>query len=187
MASGAASLLDDMVDAWEFELDHREAIVSFREERVLELEQRLLELQGIERVYRQRSTATKLSKPRRVRKKKERTEAQEKTLEAIRALQSAEDAVGGEALGEACRLLEASCTKSAASAYTVVAGVAKNCQEEILSAVKHCGARSSGRAGHSMPLPSGTKRQKLLPGDRRRSVRSTTAPVTTGSPPHGLP
>ena len=136
MASGAASLLNDMVDAWEFELDHREAIVSFREERVLQLEQRLLELQEIERVYRQQSTATKPSKPRRVRKKKRRTEAQEKTLDAIRALHSAEDAVGGEALGEACRLLEASCTKSAASAYTVVAGVAESCEEETLSSVK---------------------------------------------------
>ena len=51
MASGAVSLLNDMVDAWEFELDHREAIVRFREERVSELEQRLLELQEIERVY----------------------------------------------------------------------------------------------------------------------------------------
>ena len=136
MASGAASPLNDMVDAWEFELDHREAIVSFREERVLQLEQRLLELQEIERVYRQRSTATKLSKPRRVRKKKGRNEAQEKTLDAIRALHSAEDAVGGEALGEACRLLGAPCTKSAASAYTVVAGVAKSCEEEIPAVVK---------------------------------------------------
>ena len=118
------------VDAWEFELDHREAIVSFREERVLQLEQRLLELQEIERVYTQQSTATKPSKPRRVRKKKRRTEAQEKTLDAIRALHSAEDAVGGEALGEACRLLEASCIKSAASAYMVVAGVAESCEED---------------------------------------------------------
>ena len=130
MPSGADSSLNDMVDAWEFELDHREAIVSFREERVLQLEQRLLELQEIERVYRQQSTATKPSKPRRVRKKKERTEAQEKTLDAIRALHSAEDAVGGEALGEACRLLEASCIKSAASAYMVVAGVAESCEED---------------------------------------------------------
>ena len=65
MASGGAFLLNDMVDAWEFELDHREAIVSFREERVLQLEQRLLEHQEIERVYRQRFTATKPSKPRR--------------------------------------------------------------------------------------------------------------------------
>ena len=136
MASGATSPLNDMVDAWEFELDHREAIVSFREERVLQLEQRLLELQQIERLYRQQSTATKQSKPRRVRKKKRRTEAQEKTLDAIRALHSAEDAVGGEALGEACRLLEASCTKSAASAYMVVAGVAESCEEEILSSVE---------------------------------------------------
>ena len=47
-----------MVDAWAFELDHREAIVNFREERVLQLEQRLLELQEIERVYRQWSADT---------------------------------------------------------------------------------------------------------------------------------
>ena len=136
MPSGADSALNDMLDAWEFDLDHREAIVRFREERVSQLEQRLLELQEIERVYTQQSTATKPSKPRRVRKKKRRTEAQEKTLDAIRALHSAEDAVGGEALGEACRLLEASCIKSAASAYMVVAGVAESCEEETLSSVK---------------------------------------------------
>ena len=130
MPSGADSALNDMLDAWEFDLDHREAIVRFREESVSELEQRLLELQEIERVYTQQSTATKPSKPRRVRKKKRRTEAQEKTLDAIRALHSAEDAVGGEALGEACCLLEASCTKSAASAYMVVARVAESCEED---------------------------------------------------------
>ena len=187
MASGAASPLNDMVDAWELELDHREAIVSFREERVLQLEQRLLELQEIERVYTQQSTATKPSKPRRVRKKKRRTEAQEKTLDAIRALHSAEDAVGGEALGEACRLLEASCTKSAASAYMVVAGVAESCEEETPFQCENCGARSAGRAGHAMLLPSGSRRQTLLPGNRRTSVRSTVAQGTTGSSPHVLP
>ena len=188
MASGAASPLNDMVDAWEFELDHREAIVSFREERVLQLEQRLLELQEIERVYRQRSTATKLSKPRRVRKKKERNEAQEKTLDVIRALHSAEDAVGGEALGEACRLLEASCIKSAASAYMVVAGVAESCEEDgCITELVNCGARSAGRVGHALLLPSGSRRQTLLPGNRRTSVRSTAAQGTTGSSPHVLP
>ena len=184
MASGAASPLNDMVDAWEFELDHREAIVRFREERVSQLEQRLLELQEIERVYTQQSTATKPSKPRRVRKKKRRTEAQEKTLDAIRALHSAEDAVGAEALGEACRLLEASCIKSAASAYMVVAGVAESCEEDGCIT---CGARSAGRAGHAMLLPSCSRRQTLLPGNRRTSVRSTAAQGTTGSSPHVLP
>ena len=65
-----------------------------------------------------------------------KNDAEEKTREAIKALQSAEQAGGGEALGKACRSLEASCTKSAASAVMIVADVAKNCECTVREAVK---------------------------------------------------
>ena len=49
---------------------------------------------------------------------------------------SAQEAGGGEALGEARFFLEESCTKSAASALLIVAGVAKSCEKQARSAVK---------------------------------------------------
>ena len=45
---------------FEFALDHRPAVIEFREERVRELEERLSELQKTEQKYRQPYTDTKL-------------------------------------------------------------------------------------------------------------------------------
>ena len=59
----------------EFALVHRQAMVEFREERLLELEQRLSELQKTEQMYRQRYTDTKLSEHCRVLTKKAQNEA----------------------------------------------------------------------------------------------------------------
>ena len=68
--------------------------------------------------------------------------AAEKTRDAIQSLEAAlgawggREEWGGDALREACRLLEAPCAKSAASALIVIGEVAQSCDEEAASAVK---------------------------------------------------
>ena len=106
----------EKLDERELALDYREALLEVREAAI---NQRLSQLE-----------------PSNQEGERAKNEAEEKTREAIKALQSAEEAGGGEALGEARRLLEASCTKSAASAVMVVADVAKNCEKEVRCAVK---------------------------------------------------
>ena len=115
------------LDGREFALDYKEAMVKFREEQLLKREERLCQLEKIEQMYWLQNAGTEPSN-----QEGERA----KTQEAIKALQSAEQAGGGEALGEARRSLEASCTKGAASAVMIVADVAKNCECTVREAVK---------------------------------------------------
>ena len=96
-------------------------------------EQRLSELGDTERLYRQRIAVTE---PSRQECERADNEADEKRRDAIMAVEIAQEAGGGEALGEARRCLEASCTKSAASALMAVADVAKSCEKEARCAVK---------------------------------------------------
>ena len=121
------------LDERKFALDYKEAMVKFREEQVLKREERLCQLEKIEQMYWLQNAGTQPSNQEGERAK---NDAEEKTQEAIKALQSAEQAGGGEALGEARRSLEASCTKGAASAVMIVADVAKNCERTVREAVK---------------------------------------------------
>ena len=121
------------LDGRELALDYKEAMVEFREKGLLERERRLCQLEKIEQMYWLQNAGIKPSNQEGERAK---NEAEEKTQEAIKALQSAEQAGGGEALGEARRSLEASCTKGAASAVMIVADVAKNCERTVREAVK---------------------------------------------------
>ena len=115
------------LDGRKFALDYKEAVVEFWEEQLKKREERLCHLEKIEQMYRLQNAGTV---------ERAKNEAEEKTREAIKALQSAEQAGGGEALGEARRSLEASCTKDAASAVMIVADVAKNCERTVREAVK---------------------------------------------------
>ena len=99
--SKAATAIEQKLDAWELELDYRMAMVRFREERVKELEQRISELEDIERMHGQ---------------EKADNEEEEKTQEAMKALEKADEASSNEALGDARRLLQASCMPSARTA-----------------------------------------------------------------------
>ena len=131
-SSGASQPATDglsttMLDERELWLAYREAMVAVREQRLQDLQQRVLELEETERQHGQGNVE---NEPSRKEREEARKEAEEKTLDAIRALVCAENAGGGEALGETRRLLGASCIKSAASAYTVVAGVAERYQED---------------------------------------------------------
>ena len=126
-SSGASQPATDglsttMLDERELWLDYREAMVAVREHRLQDLQQRVLELEETERQHGQGNVE---NEPSREEREEARKEAEEKTLDAIRALESVENVGGGESLGETRRLLGASCIKSAASAYTVVAGVAE--------------------------------------------------------------
>ena len=150
------------LDGREFALDYKEAVVEFWEEQLKKREERLCHLEKIEQMYWLQNAGTEPSNQEGERAK---NEAEEKTREAIKALQSAEEAGGGEALGEARRLLEASCTKSAASAVMIVADVAKNCERTVREAVKEA-ERTVRDVGHALSLPGGTGRQGLLPRDR---------------------
>jgi len=58
------------------------------------------------------------------------------TLNAIRLLVAAEEAGGGDALGEARGLLQTPCAQSAANALIAIGHVATNCDDEALGAVK---------------------------------------------------
>ena len=131
-SSGASQPATDglsttMLDERELRLAYREAMVAVREQRLQDLQQRVLELEETERQHGQGNVENEPSTKER---EEARKEAEEKTLDAIRALVCAENAGGGEALGETRRLLGASCIKSAASAYTVVAGVAERYAED---------------------------------------------------------
>ena len=131
-SSGVSQLATDglsttMLDERELWLDYREAMVAVREQRLQDLQQRVLELEETDRQHGQGDVE---NEPSRKEREEARKEAEEKTLDAIRALVCAENAGGGEALGETRRLLGASCIKSAASAYTVVAGVAERYAED---------------------------------------------------------
>ena len=84
-------------------------MVALREQRLQDLQQRFLELEETERQHGQGNVENEPSSKER---EEARKEAEEKTQDAIRALESAEDAGGGEALGETRRLLGASCAKS---------------------------------------------------------------------------
>ena len=63
-------------------------------------------------------------------------EAAENTRDGIRSVEAVEEAGGGEALGNARRLREGHCAKSAASALMDLAKVTKSCDKEALGAVK---------------------------------------------------
>ena len=60
----------------------------------------------------------------------------DKTQDAIRSLVAAEEAGGGDALGEARGLLQTPCAQSAASALIAIGHAATNCGDEALGAVK---------------------------------------------------
>ena len=60
----------------------------------------------------------------------------DKTADAIKSLVAAEDAGGGDALGEARGLLQTPCAQSAASALIAIGHAATNCGDEALGAVK---------------------------------------------------
>ena len=60
----------------------------------------------------------------------------DKTLNAIRLLVAAEEAGGGDALGEARRLLMTPCAQSAANALIAIGHVATTCGDDALGAVK---------------------------------------------------
>ena len=60
----------------------------------------------------------------------------DKTEDAIRLLVAAEEAGGGDALGEARGLLQTPCAQSAANALIAIGNVATNCDDEALGAVK---------------------------------------------------
>ena len=60
----------------------------------------------------------------------------DKTRDAIRLLVAAEEAGGGDALGEARGLLQTPCAQSAANALIAIGNVATNCDDEALGAVK---------------------------------------------------
>ena len=60
----------------------------------------------------------------------------DKTADAIRSLVAAEDAGGGDALGEARGLLQTPCAQSAANARIAIGHAATNCGDEALGAVK---------------------------------------------------
>jgi len=102
-------------------------MVGLRKECLLALEQRPSQLEETERQHGQGNVE---NEPSRKEREEARKEAEEKTLDAIRALESAENAGGGEALGETRRLLGASCIKSAASAYMLVTDVAQRYEED---------------------------------------------------------
>ena len=60
----------------------------------------------------------------------------DKTADAIRSLVAAEEAGGGDALGEARGFLQTPCAQSAASALIAIGHAATNCGDEALGAVK---------------------------------------------------
>ena len=131
-SSGASQPATDglsttMLDERELRLAYREAMVAVREQRLQDLQQFVLELEETERQHGQGNVE---NEPSRKEREEARKEAEEKTLDAIRALVCAENAGGGEALGETRRLLGASCIKSAASAYMLVTDVAERYEED---------------------------------------------------------
>ena len=150
-------------------------MIEFREERVRELEERLSELQKTEQKYRQQYTDTKLPEHCTVLKQNAQNEAEEKTLDAIRALQNAEEEGCSEALADARRLLESPSTKSAASAYTAVADVAKMCKRET-----HPAVQTAVRAVRDVLVMR--CRSQAVPGDRRSFL--DTAEEAFGRPLH---
>ena len=74
------------LDEWELALDYREAMVELREECLHALEQRLSQLEETERQHGQGNVENKPSREREEAQK----EAEEKTQDAIRALESAD-------------------------------------------------------------------------------------------------
>ena len=87
-----------MLDERELWLAYREAMVAVREQRLQDLQQRVLELEETERQHGQGNVE---NEPSRKEREEAQKEAEENTQDAIRALESAEDAGGSEALGEA--------------------------------------------------------------------------------------
>ena len=63
-------------------------------------------------------------------------EAAEKTRDAVRSLEVAEEGGGGEGFGEVRQLLEDPCAKSAARALMAIASLVNKCDKEALGAVK---------------------------------------------------
>ena len=124
-----AHIQERELEARERRLRDREADLEARERRLQELED--MEHRYLPKVAGQaaaRRAAPEVSWPH--------EEAAKKTREAIRSMEAAEEAGGGEALGNARRLLEGPCAKSAASALMDLAQVAKSCDKEALGAVK---------------------------------------------------
>jgi len=130
--------IQEVPEAEERELEARERRLRDREADIEARERRLEELEALERRYQAlevagqaaaRRAAPEVSWPH--------EEAAKKTREAIRSIQAAEKAGGGEALGKARHLLEESpCAKKAAGALMDLAQVATICGKEALGAVK---------------------------------------------------
>ena len=130
--------IQEVPEAEERELEARERRLRDREADIEARERRLEELEALERRYQAlevagqaaaRRAAPEVSWPH--------EEAAKKTREAIRSIQAAEKAGGGEALGKARHLLEESpCAKKAAGALMDLAQVAKICGKQALGAVK---------------------------------------------------
>ena len=116
------------------ELEARERRLRGRESELEARERRLQELEEIERRYQALQAAAPRAAPE-VSWPEE--EAAKKTREAIRSMEAAEKAGGGEALVKARHLLEGPpCAKKAAGALMDLAQVAKICGQEALGAVK---------------------------------------------------
>ena len=112
-------------------LQHREADIEARERRLQELEDMERRYQALEVAGQAaaRRAAPEVSWPH--------EEAAKNTREAIRSMEAAEKAGGGEALVKARHLLEGPpCAKKAAGALMDLAQVAKICGKEALGAVK---------------------------------------------------
>ena len=129
--------------AREAELRDRERLVRERELELATREQRLQELEATERGYQALEAEAAVGRaadtptaPATLARPRAEEEAAQKTQNAVRSLEAAEVAGGGEALGEARQLLEDPCAKSAASALMAIADVAKGCDKEALGAVK---------------------------------------------------
>ena len=115
----------------------RERRLRDQETKLKEREDRLLELEETERRYQALEASGQTAASQSAHEGSRAGEqAADKTRDAIQSLRAAEEAGGGDLLGQAIRLLEAPCAESAASALMALADVARSCDEEARGAVK---------------------------------------------------
>ena len=115
----------------------RERRLRDQETKLKEREDRLLELEETERRYQALEASGQTAASQSAHEGSRAGEqAADKTRDAIQSLRAAEEAGGGDSLGQAIRLLEAPCAESAASALMALADVARSCDEEARGAVK---------------------------------------------------
>jgi len=115
----------------------RERRLRDQETKLKEREDRLLELEETERRYQALEASGQTAASQSAHEGSRAGEqAADKTRDAIQSLGAAEEAGGGDSLGQAIRLLEAPCAESAASALMALADVVRSCDEEARGAVK---------------------------------------------------